>query len=245
MASSSCPGALAPARRASSDQTELRCLSGGLCPQRPWSLCPQQPEPWTWSQATLSRSGQSIRGSILGPRHRGELWRGSCRALWEALGPVTRALARWALCTWAGAQEAALGNKVVFAPLHAGCLAPAVAFVQGSAPPVWWQQGLCLGRHAVSKALAGTWRLWPVPRARARQQRPHGPGQIPRAPPRPHRHHPPQGLQEAFWKTPGSHTACQALRGCYQSHILIFKAMGTPTAVGRSDFLRRGTNQAA
>lgn len=183
MASSSCPGALAPARRASSDQTELRCLSGGLCPQRPWSLCPQQPEPWTWSQATLSRSGQSVRGSILGPRHRGELWGGSCRALWEALGPVTRALARWALCTWAGAQEAALGNKVIFAPLHAGCLAPAVAFVQGSAPPVWWQQGLCLGRHAVSKALAGTWRLWPVPRARARQQRPQGP--TPPPPPSP------------------------------------------------------------
>ena len=157
-----------------------------------------------------------------------------------ALCPAARALARRALCTWGRCTGSNFGKRGRLCIPPRDCRAAG----GGVCPGLWsatlrGSEARCSGTRTVSEALARIQRLRQAPCARARQWRLQGPAQIPRAPLPPHP--PPQGLQEVFWKDPGSHTARQALGGWSRSHILIFKAWGTPTAVGRSGFLLSGT----
>lgn len=158
----------------------------------------------------------------------------------RALCPAVRALARRALCTRGRCIGSNFGKRGRFCVPPRGCRAASRGVCPGLRSAILrGSEARCSGTRTVPEALARIQRPRQPPCARARQWHLQGPAQTPRAPPPPHP--PPQGLQEAFWKDPGSHTARQALGGWSRSRILIFKAWGTPTAVGRSGFLLSGT----
>lgn len=126
------------------------------------------------------------------------------------------------------------GDEIGFASLHAGCLSAGCGFCPrpvctslGAVSPSIWLETQDCSRCAVPGA--GETASSPSPSL-----------PIPRVLPAP------QGLKGALCKGPGSHAACQAVRGSMPFTGSHFQTRETPaTAAGRSGFLLNGTGWAA
>lgn len=191
------------------------------------------PELRSWSQAVLSSLVTVSSGQFWDPGW--EVSAGEADPVPWALCPAAWALVSEELLAQGGYTQQRFGE--MRSTLHPSMLAAsvlAVASARGLCVRAWVtvSPSIWLGTQDCSRC--------GVPRASETASSPSPSLLIPRVP------YAPQGLKGAFWKDPGRHAACQAVRGSMPFAGSHFQTRETPaTAVGRSGFLLSGTGWAA
>lgn len=174
------------------------------------------PELRSWSQAVLSSPATVSSGQLWDPGWEVSAWEAD--TIPRALCPAAWALVREELLALGGyTQQQFRAMRSALHPSTWAASVPAVASAQDLCVRPWVTVSPSIWLETQDCSRCG------VPRASETASSPSPSLPIPRDP------HAPQGLKGDFWKDPGSHAACQAVRGVDATHRFSFSNQGDPS----------------